>query len=234
MSNENQEQKTDSPEQFLAKLNRLKEGLGVVEDQQVAEALGMTRSALYARKNRSSFPDGRVLALAARRPELCLDVIYILTGEKLDSRAAHSLRSDEAARFGLLVSKANDLETADLVAGIAVAQIERIARVRAARRDQYISVLEMFDTMSDNSFFSLLEVITLARLGDGQLQLQAARQRGTNSGASAVTPATSARSMTDKAKSAAKEKIQEVPCPQQTEKPRATKSGNDPAPRRRM
>lgn len=65
---------------FLSALNRLKEGLGVSKDKEVAEALGMEAKALNARKARHSFPEKELLALSARRPELALDVGYILGG----------------------------------------------------------------------------------------------------------------------------------------------------------
>lgn len=68
---------------FVGALNRLKESLGVSKDKQVAEALGMSDKALNARKARHSFPEIELLALSARRPELKLDVAYVLTGERV-------------------------------------------------------------------------------------------------------------------------------------------------------
>lgn len=68
---------------FLAALARLKEGLGLSKDKEVAAELGLSDKALNARKARASFPETELLALSARRPELKLDVAYILTGERV-------------------------------------------------------------------------------------------------------------------------------------------------------
>ncbi len=61
---------------------RLKQQLKVNEDQQVAEFFGMTGKAWTARKRRESFPKKELWALAGSRPELNLDVDYILNGDK--------------------------------------------------------------------------------------------------------------------------------------------------------
>lgn len=66
--------------EFSEQLKRLKRSLGLVEDQEIAEALGMTKAALSARKARRSFPIEKLKLLAAGRPELRLDVKYVLTG----------------------------------------------------------------------------------------------------------------------------------------------------------
>jgi hypothetical protein len=66
--------------EFDAQLLRLKECLGVVEDQEVATLLGMSKFAFSDRKKRGSFPTDKLLALKASRPELNLDTTYILTG----------------------------------------------------------------------------------------------------------------------------------------------------------
>jgi hypothetical protein len=71
---------------FIGALNRLKESLGVSKDKQVAEALGLTDKAFNARKARKSFPEIDLLALSARRPELKMDVTYVLTGERVSDR----------------------------------------------------------------------------------------------------------------------------------------------------
>jgi hypothetical protein len=65
---------------FQARLDRLKRSLGVQEDQEAAEALNLSKAALSARKTRGAFPETELYALAAKRPELKLDVDYILTG----------------------------------------------------------------------------------------------------------------------------------------------------------
>lgn len=59
---------------------RLKQQLKVSEDKQVAEALGLNGKAFTARKRRDSFPTKELQLLAAQRPELGLDVDWIVTG----------------------------------------------------------------------------------------------------------------------------------------------------------
>ena len=80
---------------FDLKLLRLKGALCVAEDQDVADALGMTKAAFSARKRRDAFPDDKLLALAARRPDLNLDLQFILEGESAQEKAAQML-----ANFG--------------------------------------------------------------------------------------------------------------------------------------
>lgn len=67
---------------FEPVLLRLKEQLGVTTDKEVAEILGLKEKAFNARKTRDSFPEDKLLALHAKRPDLHLDIAYILTGER--------------------------------------------------------------------------------------------------------------------------------------------------------
>jgi len=69
---------------FSKILERLKWELRVSSDKEVAQLLGMSKTAFSERKRRSAFPVDRLLDLKARRPELDLDEIYILTGVKKD------------------------------------------------------------------------------------------------------------------------------------------------------
>lgn len=73
---------------FDLQLLRLKQALRLTEDKDVAAMLGMTKAAFSARKVRQAFPADKVKALAADRPELNLDVKYVLTGksDELDRR----------------------------------------------------------------------------------------------------------------------------------------------------
>jgi hypothetical protein len=61
---------------------RLKQQLGVKTAKDVANALGLGEKAFSARKRRGAFPFTEVYALAAKHPELDLDVDYILTGHQ--------------------------------------------------------------------------------------------------------------------------------------------------------
>lgn len=69
-------------EGFGGALLRLKQVLGVHSDKEVAEALGMKPTALNSRKARNSFPEDKLLALIARRPELGIDADYVMTGRQ--------------------------------------------------------------------------------------------------------------------------------------------------------
>ena len=67
---------------------RLKQQLGVTQDRDVAGALNMTPRAWAGRKKNNSFPDADLYALAAKRPELSIDVNYVLTGTSTKEAAA--------------------------------------------------------------------------------------------------------------------------------------------------
>lgn len=65
---------------FLTVLLRLKEQLGIQSDKEVAEFLGLSDKAFNARKRRGKFPEDKLWLLNSLRPELKLDVGYILEG----------------------------------------------------------------------------------------------------------------------------------------------------------
>lgn len=67
--------------QFDQQLMRLKSMLGVTGDQDVAALLDMSKAAFSDRKKRDSFPEEKLRALAHRRPDLPIDVEYVLKGE---------------------------------------------------------------------------------------------------------------------------------------------------------
>jgi Bacteriophage CI repressor helix-turn-helix domain len=59
---------------------RLKQHLGLTQDKDVAAALGISARAWAGRKDRDNFPTKELRLLAAQRPELGLDVDWIVTG----------------------------------------------------------------------------------------------------------------------------------------------------------
>lgn len=82
---------------FEQVLLRLKEQIQLPADKDVAAALGLSPTAFNDRKKREAFPEDKLLALSVRRPELKLDVTYILTGERLPARTRATLvRTAEA------------------------------------------------------------------------------------------------------------------------------------------
>lgn len=75
---------------FSDALARLKHELRVSKDQEVAALLGLGKTAFSERKKRGSFPHKELLVLAEERPELGIDVNYVLTGT-----AGKSARGDQ-------------------------------------------------------------------------------------------------------------------------------------------
>lgn len=72
-------------------LNRLKTVLRQTKDKEIAEALGMGEKAFNARKARNSFPEKELRALAQQRPELAIDVEYVLTGGRLSEQQRQAI-----------------------------------------------------------------------------------------------------------------------------------------------
>jgi len=88
--------------EFDEQLLRLKYALGLSADQDVASVLGFTKTAFSERKKRGVFPADKVRALAGEKPELRLDVDYVLTGtsdaqKELNRRLAIIKTSTEKA-----------------------------------------------------------------------------------------------------------------------------------------
>lgn len=65
---------------FTNIVNRLKTELSITMDKDVAEILGMSKSAFAERKRRGVFPENALRLLELERPDLKLDINYILTG----------------------------------------------------------------------------------------------------------------------------------------------------------
>lgn len=78
---------------FLQRMLRLKLKLGVHTDKEVAVALGMSATALNERKRRDAFPVDRLCKVASLRPELGIDLSYVLNG--IPSTAAEPIGHDE-------------------------------------------------------------------------------------------------------------------------------------------
>lgn len=66
---------------FDEQLLRLKSLAGVASDQEIAALLGLSKAALSDRKKRDAFPLDKLKALAMDRPDLNIDVIYVMTGD---------------------------------------------------------------------------------------------------------------------------------------------------------
>lgn len=85
---------------------RLKQQLKKQTDKEVAEMLGLSQRAWTGRRKRESFPEKELWALAAQRPDLELDVGYVLNGIK-GSYAAQSKSMVEIIDRFLTVYKLN-------------------------------------------------------------------------------------------------------------------------------
>ena len=85
-------------------LLRLKEQLGVSTDKEAAELLGLSDKALNARKRRGVFPEDKLWALSASRPNV--DAIYILRGVKKGEE--HATPAAQLLRMKVLASLVAD------------------------------------------------------------------------------------------------------------------------------
>lgn len=83
---------------FPEVLTRLKHALRVSKDQEVAQALELSKTAFSERKKRGAFPEKELRALAAKRPELGLDMNYILTGIEGSAQALLDAKQARIAR----------------------------------------------------------------------------------------------------------------------------------------
>ncbi len=68
--------------EFVDFLYRIKQELDFKQDKDVADFLGLSEKAFSARKRRQSIPEDKLRAELLKRPELNVDLHYILTGER--------------------------------------------------------------------------------------------------------------------------------------------------------
>lgn len=129
---------------FYERLGRLKAALRLGKDKEVAEALGIGEKAFNARKTRGSFPEKELRALAQQRPELGIDVEFVLTGGSLSSHQRQA--QDRARRFTL----AQPGETGPLLELLDQAGAE-MAASNARRADTYQQITEVLRMCSDDT-----------------------------------------------------------------------------------
>lgn len=82
---------------FDEQLLRLKQAVKLTADQDVAALLGMSKEAFHQRKKRDAFPEDKLFALATKRPDLNLDVLGILAGDKKHAAIKLTVAELEAA-----------------------------------------------------------------------------------------------------------------------------------------
>ena len=141
---------------------RLKELVGVQTDKDLAELLEMDVSAFNKRKARGSFPDERLRALAQRRPELGIDVEYVLTGASLTGRQQQLLDAAAQATKGANLSAADEAALQEQVKGARTATAAGNARQRSAR----VMLEAVLEDCSDETLELIVQIATKLRSGD--------------------------------------------------------------------
>lgn len=142
---------------------RLKQQLGMTQDKDVALALALSPRAWAGRKQNGAFPEKELYALAAKRPDLRLDVDYVLTGI---TSAARGLLDAAQARM----ERAND-------AGVDFPQWQSFGYT-PARMAQLGDMLSTLRAVEFAAVFNLVETIVSLReaLGTAVGQAPAADQ----------------------------------------------------------
>lgn len=138
---------------------RLKQQLGVTKDKDAAEHLGLSPVAWAGRKRRGLFPETELYALVAKRPELQLDVAYVLKGERQPRHAR--MQIDHVAAWA-------GQQGTELAAQFAKDLIESTATRTASRKDAYLLLVDLADHCDDERFKLLVEVAKALRLASVQ------------------------------------------------------------------
>jgi hypothetical protein len=129
---------------------RLKQQLKVTEDKQVAQALGLTGNAWTMRKRRGSFPEKELYALAAKRPELGLDVDLVLTGISSSARGlldAAQARLERAGDAGLDAAEMSALAAAQAHGPTPARLVQLGGMLGKLRATEFEAVFEMVQSI---------------------------------------------------------------------------------------
>lgn len=150
--------------EFDAQLLRLKQALGVTEDQDVATALALTKAAFSDRKRRGAFPEDKLFALQARRPELGIDATYVLTGERLS--ASERVKADNMHRLVAQFPGLNDAEREQLAANVAASTQKHVDAVKR-KKIKLAELEELLVTDEDDRLLDLIiQLVKTASLMD--------------------------------------------------------------------
>lgn len=114
---------------FAQALLRMKEQLGIESDKAIAEVLGLSPTGFADRKRRGAFPEDKLFALATKRPELGIDVHYVLHGESAKDTAAKML----LAFPGRVRDQRGSVPAAEFAARLGVG-VEELVAVEAGQR----------------------------------------------------------------------------------------------------
>ena len=134
---------------FGAALLRLKEQIGLHLDKEVADLLALSDNAFHARKRRNAFPEDKLFALIAKRPELKIDVAYVLTGVHQPRHAR--MQADHVAAWA-------GQQGTELAAQAAKDLIEATAVRTAGRAADYMALVDLASHCDDERFTLLVEV----------------------------------------------------------------------------
>lgn len=150
---------------FEAALERLKDHLRLREDQEVAALLGLTKSNFSARKKRGSFPERELVELSMKRPELDLDIAFVLTGQTASGRAVEGAAKVTAlARKRMLeMGMQRDADSEDRACATAREPAAEFGVVRSDAERQLLSDLRRCSTTDQAALLHL--VARLAELG---------------------------------------------------------------------
>lgn len=123
---------------------RLKQQLHITQDKDVASALGLSAQSWAGRKKREKFPEKELRALAQQRPDLGVDVEFVLTGGALTGQQRKT--QDRARRFtqAQLGDQGPLLELLDQ-AGV------QMASANARRVETYRQITEVLAMCSDDT-----------------------------------------------------------------------------------
>ena len=121
---------------FEQALLRLKQQVGVKTDKEIAALLGLSASALNTRKKRGNFPETELYALAAKLPDIKLDVGFVLHGDHLTQDQRRTLQ---------VAAAHPPSSNPDLGADIAGAFLAMNAR----RKARYLEIIDALNSLSD-------------------------------------------------------------------------------------
>lgn len=134
---------------------RLKQQLHVKADKDAAKELGLSAVAWVGRKKRGNFPEKELYALAAKRPELALDVDYVLTGVTGEARGRLDALQAKIERAGDAGLNAAELDAFTHAHGpgptsARLAQLQTmLARLRVVEFDGLYEVVQSIVTLRD-------------------------------------------------------------------------------------
>lgn len=131
-------------------LLRLKQELKISTDKEVAELLGLSKTAFAERKRRNAFPKNELFVLATKRPEFSIDTYFVLTGERLPPEQG----GEHFKSWAMEQGKNDDENSAELV----VTGMLEHAEKRKKRKNRTDSLVFVLDNLDDDDFDLILNL----------------------------------------------------------------------------